>query len=100
MSRPTTQFEAFLYDRRVHVVAACLGALVLVLSVGLLSAAKSPSHFKALAAHLPEQPLNIQILRALPEPVEMKASAARLVSAPGRAIKPSPGARSPAFARR
>lgn len=88
MSRPTTQLEALLYDRRVHIAAACVAVLVLLMSVGLLFAAKSPSRFKALAAHLPDQPLNIPIMRSLPEPIEMKGT--RSVSAPGRVFKPAP----------
>ena len=90
-SRPTA-LEALLYDRRAHIAGGIVGAVVLAVSLGFFAAAHSPHHFKPLAAHLPEQPLNIPIMRSLPEPIELKGERAARpnVVAPGRYVKPAP----------
>jgi hypothetical protein len=81
-----SNLEALFDDRRFRVVGGIAAALMLLVSGGLIVAAKSPSKFRAMKATLPEKTLNIEILKSLPEPMEMKGSnGAVAVSSPSKA---------------
>ncbi len=78
--------EALFDDRRFRVVGGVVAALLMVAAGALIVVAKSPSKFHAMKATLPEKTLNIEILKSLPEPMEMKGSnGAIAVSSPSKA---------------
>lgn len=81
--------EKLITDRRARIAGAIIGALMLVVSFGFLAASKSEVKRSAasMAAHLPAAPLNIPILRYLPEPQPRKGAAVERVSAPTRKAK-------------
>lgn len=78
--------ETLIEDRRARIAGAIVGALVLVVSMGLLVASKgaAPKAAASLAAHLPERTLVIPILRSLPEPQPRRVQATERVDAPAR----------------
>lgn len=79
------KLEALFEDRRFRVVGGIAAALMMVAAGGLIVAAKSPSKFQTAKAVLPEKTLNIEILRSLPEPMEMKGSTSTVaVASPAR----------------
>lgn len=81
--------EKLITDRRARIAGAIIGVLMLVVSFGFLAASKSEVKRSAasMAAHLPAAPLNIPIMRYLPEPQPRKGDVAERVAAPSRKAK-------------
>lgn len=81
--------EKLVTDRRARIAGAVFGVLMLTVSFGFLAASKAEVKRSAasLASHLPDAPLNIPILRYLPEPQPRKGDAAERVAAPSRKAK-------------
>lgn len=79
----SAHLEKLVADRRARIAGAIVGGVVLITSMGLVIASKSGTRrLTTMASHLPAQPLNIPILRRLPEPQPMKArQPARIVTA-------------------
>jgi hypothetical protein len=67
--------EALVDSRRARLVGAVLGGLVLLGSMGFWLASKGEPRKSAaaLALHLPPAPLNVPIMRSLPQPQPRKA---------------------------
>lgn len=81
--------EKLITDRRARMAGAIFGVLMLIVSFGFLAASKTEVKRSAasMASHLPAAPLNIPILRYLPEPQPRKGDAAERVAAPPRKAK-------------
>lgn len=84
------RLETLMADRRFRIAGAIVGAVILLVSMGLVVASKGQTrHLSSMASHLPAQPLNIPILRHLPEPQPMKGRAGPVAAParqPGKAI--------------
>lgn len=71
-------------NRRFRVAGLVAAGVVLMMSMGLVVASKSPSRLKAMSAQLPAaqvQALDVPLLRSLPEPLK------GTVGAPARQVR-------------
>lgn len=89
MNRMDELLEKLITDRRARIAGAIFGVLMLIVSFGFLAASKvEPKKSAAsLASHLPAAPLDIPIMRYLPEPQPRKGDVAERVAAPSRKAK-------------
>lgn len=85
MNTMASTLEQLIANKRVRTIAGLVWVAVAISSTGLVWASKAPvkTVTQSMVASLPERPLDIPILRQLPQPVPMKAKA-QVARATGR----------------